>query len=525
MNENEEFPSPFPEDSASEENKDNQADKIPPTNQLRHEPSMDTDEIAFSKNDFTTQTPEQSEGDFTMQTPEKSEKDSQIAEQKPPQSQEQTPAQFSEETDKKEESDALLWFVFSEGNKLGPFTTSEIEQNLQAKKFAPDFFAWRAGMDDWYRFRDIAEFRDAIRKIAPEEISISKDSLLKEQLICPNCFAHIPVTATKCPACNIALKRKTLPLREGIQKSEPWHIRLSLLGGAIMLIALLFPWLDMQKAGSKTGFAIAASPALFFLALLITIISLQNILTQTKRNLSILLASLAGLIFAVSFAVSVLQNTSSIKTEVKQLTGFNLDASGQFEESALKADKSDKSDNPSLVGTGVLLYIVGALIALAALTLPSIYALIEKPVAGIALIIFGIIAFIFYLQILNGSAYKLLIKLQLELRGFDVVKVQRVDAPEKFLKPQVKYRIFATKTYKTKNKIDNAQNKTDADAASDKKESKKKNAKVIYYFGEKTINLGSFAALCCLKLSELDKTSLCLYPEFAENTAETKQKE
>ncbi len=411
-----------------------------------------------------------------------------------------------EKTDNSNNKDRIsndtIWYVSSKGNKFGPFSIIEVANSIKTEVFSVESLAWRAGMNDWYRIIDIAEFRDIVREISPNQLKTQKSSYLKEKLICPNCFTRIPFTAQKCPACELVLKKHRDGFSGKIQK-ESWHFRISLLAGMIMLLSLLFPWIALTENISINGFGLTGFFLYMMLALLIVIFSVQNLLVEGNRNLVIWICSFAALLLVAMFASDILERK-------QQIQGKYLNSSALY--STDSNGKIDDNETVEILDVGVFLFAGGALVVLISLTLPSFYSLIHKPAVSITLIVLSILIFLSIMQLMNGNAYKLILGWQLRLKGYEIVEINRIydNQDNNSIDRVANFEIF-TKLTETVVEKTNA----DADASTDKKITVKKH----YLYGVKTIKLGTFGDLSILKLSRIHKEDFSLYPEFTKQTS------
>ena len=214
--------------------------------------------------------------------------------------------------------------------------------------------------------------------------------------------------------------------------------------------------------------------------------------------------------------MKLLKHREKITVEVFDSTGFKINNTA--ENDIVEPDENRSVEKPgkfSLVSSGVVMYMLGAFVVLLVMTLPAIYSFLEKPVGGIFFIILSTLIFIVYLQFLNGSAYRVIVNWQLQLQGFDVKKIIRVDEKDSFLQPAAKFQIFAVKNLSLK------EHKKEADKTEEKPvKNVQKQKETKYYFCEKSYKLGTFWALRSLELSSINKKELSLYPEFTEKKEE-----
>ncbi|MCD4656318.1 MAG: DUF4339 domain-containing protein [Planctomycetes bacterium] len=400
-------------------------------------------------------------------------------------------------------SNGSIWYVSSKGSKFGPFTIAEITHSLETDIFDSESLAWRAGMNDWYRIIDIAEFRDIVREISPDKLKTHESSYLKEKLICPNCFTRIPITAKKCPACELVLKKK----RDGFSgkiKKEPWHFRISVLGGLIMLLSLIFPWIKLTDNISINDFGLTSFYMYMVLALLIVSFSVQNLLVSGKRNLVIWICSFAALMLVTMFSSDILERKQQIQGKYLTPQAINI---------ADSVEESTDAETENILDVGIFLFAVGALVVLFSMTLPSFFSLIRKPAGSITLIILSILIFLSVMQLMNGNAYKFILGWQLRLKGYNIVEINRVyDVQDNGNIDKVaNFEIFAkfqeTVTEKTVGEADASKNN-------------KISITEHYLYGVKSIKLGTFNDLSMLKLSRIHKDDFCLYPEFTKQSSD-----
>ncbi|OUR99938.1 hypothetical protein A9Q84_02600 [Halobacteriovorax marinus] len=62
------------------------------------------------------------------------------------------------------------WFIFQQDHHLGPFSTFEIEQMLEAGKIDRQIPLWREGIDDWYPLDQFDDFNHEAPEVVVEEV-------------------------------------------------------------------------------------------------------------------------------------------------------------------------------------------------------------------------------------------------------------------------------------------------------------------------------------------------------------------
>jgi len=150
------------------------------------------------------------------------------------------------------------------------------------------------------------------------------------------------------------------------------------------------------------------------------------------------------------------------------------------------------------LGVGVYIFGAGTLIVLFAMTLPMFFGLIRKPAGSIGMILLALTMFLTYMQLMNGNAYKYVLSWQLQLKGYEIVDINRIyKTQDADINKTASFEIFVKQT-----------DKENADQADE------------YYYGVKSIKLGTIGSLANLNLSRVKKVDFNLYPEFSENSTE-----
>ena len=82
------------------------------------------------------------------------------------------------------------WYVFQEGEQLGPFDIETIINNINEGNLTDEHFLWNEGLTDWVRAGDIEELKsyfESVQEIKTEQEDFFEqemDDKYREEFIC-----------------------------------------------------------------------------------------------------------------------------------------------------------------------------------------------------------------------------------------------------------------------------------------------------------------------------------------------------
>lgn len=316
------------------------------------------------------------------------------------------------------EGGGVLWFAHVNREQLGPFTLGDLRDRLRSGDLLPKHYIWRLGYgDQWYRIREVPELADVVRSLGAA--SRGADDAVAERLACTNCFTRVMPAWKECPGCGMALKLD-VPSAATVVVGEPMHAVIGLVGAVLALVGLFLPWLhavvgETVGAAAVSGFDVYLGGTLTTVALVIAFFAVQTVAGGPRRSLLALLAALAGGALLVIFIGDVMEQSTAI------LAGLQADL--------VPTDGTVVSAARPLLGTGFFVYAVGILVAGAAFFVPGVYQVLQRPIAGGVAVGMAALVAVGYLQLINGNLYDPLIRVQLEIRGYTVQRLARIETP------------------------------------------------------------------------------------------------
>lgn len=68
---------------------------------------------------------------------------------------------------KEDDVDQKVWYLYFNETQFGPFSSSEVDENIASGKIDARVFAWRDGMAGWERLEKVAQFQKKLKGQAP----------------------------------------------------------------------------------------------------------------------------------------------------------------------------------------------------------------------------------------------------------------------------------------------------------------------------------------------------------------------
>lgn len=68
---------------------------------------------------------------------------------------------------KEDDVDQKVWYLYFNETQFGPFSSSEVDENIASGKIDARVFAWRDGMAGWERLEKVAQFQKKLKSQAP----------------------------------------------------------------------------------------------------------------------------------------------------------------------------------------------------------------------------------------------------------------------------------------------------------------------------------------------------------------------
>jgi hypothetical protein len=68
--------------------------------------------------------------------------------------------------DSESDVDQKIWYLYFNETQFGPFSTSEVEGNIDSLKIDSRVYVWRDGMPGWERLEKVAQFQGRLKKAA-----------------------------------------------------------------------------------------------------------------------------------------------------------------------------------------------------------------------------------------------------------------------------------------------------------------------------------------------------------------------
>ncbi len=66
-----------------------------------------------------------------------------------------------------EDVDQKVWYLYFNETQFGPFSSSEVDENIASGKIDARVFVWRDGMAGWERLEKVSQFQKKIKSAAP----------------------------------------------------------------------------------------------------------------------------------------------------------------------------------------------------------------------------------------------------------------------------------------------------------------------------------------------------------------------